>query len=125
MTKKVLIIDDSQDNLTLCAIMLKKEEGIETFTANSGEKGLDLITKGDFNLILLDIHMPGMDGVETLKAIREYEEKSGKEKIKVIALTGSTMSEEIKEIMDAGFDKHLAKPILKQALIDTINQEAS
>lgn len=120
MGKKILMIDDSEDNLLLYSAMLKKEESINLTTSNRGKKGLQLISQEDFDLVLLDIHMPEMNGVDTLKAIREYEKKNKKEKTRVIALTGSTMDSEVKEILDAGFDKHLAKPVRKQVLIDSI-----
>ena len=118
MNKKILIVNDSDDNLFLLSIYFKDHAEIEVVTANSGEKAITLFEKESFDLVLLDINMPGMDGFETLEKIRTI-----KREVKIFALTGSTLDEEIEKIMEAGFDKHLAKPIRKQALLDLVNEE--
>ena len=96
MKKKVLIVDDEEDILTSVA-MLINNMGYEAKTVNSGEKALEIIKKQKFDLILLDILMPGISGREVLEKIREYPKLKNQ---KVAFLTVVKLSEYGKDMME-------------------------
>jgi len=101
MKKRVLIIDDDQDLLEMYGHKFKAE-GFEVEKAENGAWGLKRIKEGNFNLVLLDMSMPAMNGLEMLRAIKE--EKVDKGGIKIIALSNTALDEEVKEMKEAGAD---------------------
>ncbi|MGZ3781002.1 MAG: ATP-binding protein [Pseudobdellovibrionaceae bacterium] len=113
---KVLVTDDSADNLLLVSKLLSSE-GVQVEVASSGEEALKKIegTAADFNLILMDIQMPGMDGYEVTRKLRE---KGWKRPI--IALTAYAMRDDFEKSLASGFDDHLVKPIRKNELVAVI-----
>jgi len=82
--------------------------GLEIKTAYDGPAALELVTEFEPNVIFLDIGMPGMDGYEVVRRIREI--KQGRELL-VIALTGWGQEEDRRKSREAGFDYHLTKPV--------------
>lgn len=114
---KVLVVDDEEPILELLKYNLEKA-GYEVQTAPDGVKGVEIAKKFHPDLVLLDIMMPGMDGVETCRRIREIPEI---QKTFVIFLTAR--SEEYSEVaaFDVGADDYITKPIKPRALISRIN----
>lgn len=114
---KVLVVDDEEPILELLKYNLEKA-GFEVATAGDGVKGVETARKFQPDLVLLDIMMPGMDGVETCRRIREIPEI---QKTFVIFLTAR--SEEYSEVaaFDVGADDYITKPIKPRALISRIN----
>lgn len=115
-TNKILVVDDDSDILELLQYNLEKE-GYEVRTANSGQKALDIAPLFMPNLILLDIMMPGMDGVETCRLLRDNAEFAN---VHIMFLTAR--SEEYSEVaaFDAGADDYISKPIKPRALLSRI-----
>ena len=115
-TNKVLVVDDDSDILELLQYNLEKE-GYDVKTANNGQKAIDIATIFLPNLILLDIMMPGMDGVETCRILRE---NPGLVETHILFLTAR--SEEYSEVaaFDAGADDYITKPIKPRALLSRI-----
>lgn len=113
----ILVVDDEQDILELLKYNLEKSD-FEVYTAGDGVEALGIVEAKNPDLIILDIMMPKMDGVETCRRVREME--NGKN-IFIIFLTAR--SEEFTEIagFDAGADDFIAKPIRPRALISRIN----
>ena len=74
--KKVLIVDDSKTILKTAKLILT--DLYEVYLANSGEMGLDILSKKEIDLVLMDVDMPDMDGIETVKRIRETDKKGHK-----------------------------------------------
>lgn len=105
----ILIVDDVIENLSLVEIRLKKQ-GYKITTATDGNQALSLYNKQDFDIILMDVHMPVMDGLKATKEIRNIEEQSTKH-TPIIALTASVMESENRECFEAGMDYVIAKPI--------------
>ncbi|MBR5420921.1 MAG: response regulator [Lachnospiraceae bacterium] len=111
---EILVVDDNPMNLTVIKGLLAPTRVFIT-TAESGEECLERLHYGNFNLVLLDHMMPGMDGLETLKKIREkYTE------LPVIALTANAANDGEAFYRSEGFDGYLAKPVDSAALERTI-----
>jgi CheY-like chemotaxis protein len=113
---RVLVVDDNDDAATSMALMLRLH-GHEAATATDGAGALASAADGHFDVVLLDIGLPGMDGYEVARRIRG--EDWGRD-LKLVALTGWGQSEDRRRSREAGFDLHLVKPVppdrLEQAL---------
>lgn len=116
MAKKILIVDDEKDIVQLLRYNLEKE-GYKCFSAYDGEEAVEKAIKKKPNLILLDIMMPKMDGIE---ACRKIKENDNLQNTYVIFLTAR--NEEYSEIagFDAGADDYITKPIKPRALLSRI-----
>ena len=112
---RVLLVDDNQTNLLVISAFLKKGGAVVT-TADGGISAIKAFEEGDFDAVLMDIHMPGMDGVEAMQRIRrDYPHKA--EHVPVIAVTADAMPEQVANYRRAGFDDHIAKPVNEGKLI--------
>jgi CheY-like chemotaxis protein len=113
----VLVVEDNLDNmLTVKAIMEDKYTVIE---AIDGSEGIAMAKKHKPHLILMDIALPGMDGIEAFKAIRK---NARMQHIPIIALTASAMTSDRETILAHGFDGYLVKPIEEKVFFKTINE---
>ncbi len=101
---KILIVDDEKDFVEMFYLRLTKQ-GEKVSTAFSGQEALDLLEKTQIDVVILDIRMPGMDGIETLKKIKESYPL-----VEVILLTGHGSTETAVEGMKAGAFEYLMKP---------------
>lgn len=109
--RRVLIVDDNRISLEVCSKLLQNE-GLDTLTASSGSEALELYrtNRGQFGLILMDIRMPGMNGLETSKKIRQSGLPNSRY-VPIVALTANAFEEDIRSSLDAGMNEHLVKPI--------------
>jgi two-component system cell cycle response regulator DivK len=114
----VLIVEDNAANMKLASFLLEKA-GHEVLAAADAESGLMLARERHPDLILMDIHLPGMDGIE---AIRLLKADAATRAIPVIALTALAMKGDEERIRDAGFDGYVAKPIRYQEFLVTIGE---
>jgi PAS domain S-box-containing protein len=114
---KILVAEDLPENQALIKIYLKKLQG-SVDVANDGEEVLRMVEAKDYDLILMDIMMPRMDGLEATRRLRA----GGFEK-PIIALTAHALKEEIAKTIDAGCDGHLVKPIKKEDLYELIRKQ--
>jgi response regulator RpfG family c-di-GMP phosphodiesterase/serine/threonine protein kinase len=103
---RILVIDDEGSVRELCKQLLEAEGAIVDL-AGGGSQGLTLVAKGDYDLVLLDVAMPDMNGVEVLARIRQQQPKSH---IKVLMFSGHTTPEEMSEMLSRGADDFLTKP---------------
>jgi two-component system cell cycle response regulator DivK len=113
---KVLIVEDNAANMTL-AVFLVKSAGHTVLSATSAEAGLTLARSQQPNLILMDIQLPGMDGLEATQVLKRDDATRG---IPVIALTALAMKGDEDRIRAAGCDGYIAKPMRYQELLATI-----
>jgi len=114
MAERILVIDDEKIILQLTSMILKSK-GYEVVTADGGERGLELIREQLPQVVLLDYMMPGMDGMTTLRKIRERFPSTY-----VIMFTGKGSEEIAVELMKAGASDYILKPFNNQDLVDRI-----
>ena len=115
---KVLLAEDNLVNQHL-ALRLLKGWGLEVELAANGAEALNLLERHRFDLVLMDVQMPGMDGLSATRAIREMERRSGGH-LPIIALTAHAMASDRQRCLQAGMDAYVAKPIDPQALLGAI-----
>jgi two-component system, cell cycle response regulator DivK len=118
MMRKVLVIEDNKDNLTILAYALKRA-GYEVIAAGSGEEGFELAVRERPFFILMDINLPGIDGMETTKRIRNSEADGS---IPIIAITSFAMAGDRERILAAGCDGYIEKPIDPMMIVEQIHQ---
>ena len=104
----VLYVEDNPANLALVEQILARHGGVRLISAESGPQGLALARSAQPALILLDIHLPVMDGYELLARLRADERTRH---IPVVALTAQAMPHDARRAIEAGFDEYVAKPI--------------
>lgn len=128
---RILVVDDNSDNLMLVDAFLKKSP--HTWQCvNSGEAAIQKFSKEIFDVVLMDVQMPGLDGYETTRRLRSLEAErlresridaaeSGTQRAHIFALTANAFQEDIKMSLEAGCDAHLTKPITKKSLLKNLN----
>jgi two-component system, cell cycle response regulator DivK len=114
----VLIVEDNEKNMKLARDVLQAK-GYSTVEAVTGEEGVKLAKERKPDLILMDIQLPGISGIEAFKQIRGNASTKG---IPVIALTASVTPTDRTAISAAGFDAFLGKPINLKEFIDTVKR---
>ncbi|MCH2490708.1 MAG: ATP-binding protein [Flavobacteriales bacterium] len=112
----VLIVDDNPDNIFIASQYLNQWH-VPYHAAKSGKKALQLVEQYDFDLILLDLQMPKMDGYQTAKAIRELPLKS---QPSIVAFSASTKGEVSEKLQQAQIDDHLPKPFKPNELLEVL-----
>jgi len=118
---RILLADDSADNRLLIQAYLKKYP-FQLDMAEDGEQALGKFQADSYDLVLMDMQMPVMDGYNATRRIREWERQQQVPPTPVIALTAYALKEEIQKSLDAGCTVHLTKPIKKSVLLEAIAQ---
>lgn len=121
---KILLVDDSDDNRLLVKTYLKGD-AYQIDEAENGEQAVALFQSGLYDLVLMDMQMPVMDGYTATRAIRRWEEEQGKNRTPVIALTAYALTEDAAKSEEAGCDTHLTKPVKKAVLLEAIRRFAA
>lgn len=116
MGKKILIVDDDAMNRKLAGMMLKKGQH-EVEAVDCGDAGIEMLREDTFDVLLLDVEMPGKNGIETLRQIRG--EGLGKE-MRVLFLTGNEESEVSGAIKELSADGYIKKPFKPQELLEAV-----
>ncbi len=112
---KVLVAEDNETNRELIKIMLE-ERGIEADTADNGLEALQKFKISQYDLILMDMNMPEMNGKDTARKMREFEKKNGRERTPIIAFTAHTLNNIGKDLANFGMDDHITKPVASEKL---------
>jgi two-component system cell cycle response regulator DivK len=113
----ILIVEDNERNLKLVRDVLQVK-GFETLEAGTAELGIELAERRKPDLILMDIQLPGMNGIEARKILRS---KPDTAKIPVVAVTASVMQQDRNLITQAGFDGYIGKPINIKEFLEVVN----
>jgi two-component system, sensor histidine kinase and response regulator len=106
---RLLLAEDNLVNQQVALAMLKRE-GFDVTVANNGTEALHAYAEGNFDVILMDCHMPEMDGFEATRNIRRIEGESARKHVPIIALTANAMQQDRDQCLEAGMDDHLSKP---------------
>jgi signal transduction histidine kinase/CheY-like chemotaxis protein/HPt (histidine-containing phosphotransfer) domain-containing protein len=120
----ILLADDSEDNRFLIVEYLKRSPCILD-VAENGEIALGMMKGRHYDLVLMDAHMPVVDGFEATKAMREWECRLNRRPMPILALTADAFKEAAGQSAAAGFTAHLTKPIAKGTLMEAIRRHAS
>jgi YesN/AraC family two-component response regulator len=107
--KRILVIDD-EELVTKSLLKFLKTQGYAATTAKSGPEALEKVKETDFDLIICDVRMPEVDGIETIKQIRSYLEKQNKEPIPEVLISGYADVEKYESAMDLEVADYLYKP---------------
>lgn len=116
--KKVLVIEDNQDNMRLITYALE-HAGYEIIPAGSGEEGVELAIRERPFFIIMDINLPGIDGLEATRRIRASKANST---IPIIAITSFAMYGDRGKVLDAGCTAYFEKPIDPLTIVDRIHE---
>ena len=114
----VLIVEDNEKNMKLARDILQAK-GYATVEAETGEEGVKLAKEKKPDLVLMDIQLPGINGIEAFKQIRADESTA---KIPVVALTASVTPTDRSQITAAGFDAFISKPINLKEFVETVKR---
>jgi len=116
---RILAAEDSPDNQVLLRAYLKATACALTMVEN-GRDAVDLFARGAYDLVLMDVHMPVMDGLTATREIRTIERRRGAQPVPIVALTANARAEDEELSRDAGCNGHLAKPVSKRRLLEAI-----
>ena len=114
--ERVLLVEDNEKNMKLFRDVLQAK-GYSTIEATSGEEAVELATQHVPDLILMDVQLPGIDGLEALERIRSDERMAS---IPVIALTAQAMAGDREHFLERGFDGYISKPVDVMEFIATV-----
>lgn len=117
----ILLADDSADNRTLIQSYLK-QSGYQLDMAETGSVAVEMCKTRKYDLVLMDVQMPMMDGHTATRMIRDWEKDSNVHAIPIIALTAHAFPEEMRKSIAAGCSDHLTKPIRKDILLNTMQK---
>ena len=116
--ERILVVEDNEMNMKLVRDVLQAT-GYATLEATSGEEAIEVARTHAPALVLMDVQLPGIDGIEALARLRRDEQTTS---IPVLALTAQAMSGDREQFLDAGFDGYLAKPVDVDELIQTVKE---
>jgi DNA-binding NtrC family response regulator len=117
MAEKILIVDDEIDMLMLLSMIIKEKTPYEVTTTNNPLEALEFAKKGGFDLVISDLKMPGLDGIELIDSIKKVDEN-----IPIIIITAFGTVEAAVETMDKGGFDFITKPFRKEQILITIDR---
>ncbi len=118
---KVLLVEDSRDSVAIVKAYLK-DPRIDVTVSADGEAGVRAFKQSLFDLVLMDIQMPVLDGCAAALAIRKWEVENSFSPTPITALTASTTAAELARIFTSGCSNYLPKPVTKEILLQTVRQ---
>lgn len=118
MPPTILVVEDNDMNMQLVEYLLE-EAGYEILKATSGEEALEVASKSSPSLVLMDIHLPGMDGLSVAREMKQNERTQG---VPILALTAHAMRGDKDRFLEAGCDGYISKPIDVKTFIPSIEE---
>ncbi len=116
---RLLCVDDNPANLLLVRTLLD-DMGAQVRSVGGGQEALDAVRDEHFDLVLMDVQMPGMDGRQATEAIRQWEEEQEKPPVPIVALTAHALANEKRALLQSGMDDYLTKPINERQLAQVV-----
>lgn len=116
---RVLCVDDNPANLLLVKTLLG-DMGADVVAVDNGPAALEAVKQHSFDLVLMDVQMPGMDGRQTTEAIRQWEQASSSTPLPIVALTAHALANEKRSLLQSGLDDYLTKPISDRQLAQVV-----
>ena len=120
MAEKLLIVDDEPDMLKLLGMIIRDKTKYETISTNNPAEAIELVKQGGYDLVITDLKMPGLDGVEMLEAVKKYDSD-----IPVIIMTAYGTVETAEESLRKGAFDFITKPFRKEQILFTIEKALS
>ena len=117
MPEKLLIVDDEPDMLKLLSMIIREKTPYEVTTTNNPLEALDFVKKGGFDMVIADLKMPGLDGIELLDAVKRVDQD-----IPVIIITAYGTVESATETIEKGGFDFITKPFRKEQILMTIDK---
>ena len=117
MAEKILIVDDEPDMLKLLSMILREKTSYEITTTNNPMEAVELAKQGGFDLVISDLKMPGLDGMEIIDAVKKIDED-----IPVIIITAFASVESASEAIQKGGFDFITKPFRKEQILFTIDK---
>lgn len=118
---RVLLAEDEPINRLLTETLLS-QAGVELTSVENGEEAIRMVQENDYQIILMDVQMPVMDGLEATRTIRQSEKRSGRKRTTIIALTAFAMQGDREKCLQAGMDDYLSKPVEKTQLLNMLTR---
>ncbi|MCP9470721.1 MAG: ATP-binding protein [Nitrospira sp.] len=110
LPRRILVVDDNEINQVVACKFLQKL-GYQVEVARNGRDAIESLARANYDAVLMDCEMPGMDGYETVRSIRKKEEKQRSPRLPIIAMTGNASIEDARQCKEAGMDDVVTKPI--------------
>lgn len=117
---QVLLAEDHPTNRAVVEAILGLFN-VELKSVENGQEAVEAFTSDAYDVVLMDLQMPVMDGLTAIREIRKIESASGRNRTPIFAVTANAMTSHVTASMDAGADRHIAKPILPDDLIGAIS----
>ncbi len=118
---RVLVVEDNPVNRRLCELQLRRM-GCEVRFATNGHEGVERFREEPFDAVLMDMQLPGMDGCEATREIRDIERMRGSGRTPIVAMTANARVEDRQRCFDAGMDDYLSKPLRQECLAATLGK---
>lgn len=119
--KHVLLVEDNRVNQMVAGRMLDKL-GVRHDVAGNGREALEMVQVCTYDLVLMDMQMPEMGGVEATRALRLWEKETGRARVPIIAMTAGALAEDRELCLEAGMDEHLSKPVSMDKLAGQLSR---
>ncbi len=113
---KILVAEDNVINQKVAMINLR-QLGHDVEIAVNGQMAFEMFKKGEYDIVLMDIQMPILDGLEATLAIRKYEEENNLKNIRIVAITANAMKEDKDKCFEVGMDDYISKPFRSEDLL--------
>ncbi|AHZ86111.1 Sensor histidine kinase RcsC [Bdellovibrio bacteriovorus] len=123
--KSILIVDDMEENHTLLKAYIKRLEYVTTDSAYNGYECLEMWERGHYDMIFMDVQMPKMSGLDTIRKLREIERARGLHRTPVVVISANSFTEDIEKSLMAGADQHCGKPVRKQTVLEIVQKYCS
>jgi CheY-like chemotaxis protein len=116
---EVLVVEDCDESYALIEVMLRSEH---VWRAPNGLEAIDVVEKRRFDLVLMDVHMPGMDGYQAIQTIRDWETRTGNARTPIMVLSSDDLETQRRSAAQSGCSGFLRKPLARRDLLDVLDR---